>query len=83
LKKLLNPEGELILQTGDKADISPKEHARSLYLPGHLSFASESTMVGILAYMGFKVQTIEKYPNERFNLGRIAKELIKFVLPVY
>jgi SAM-dependent methyltransferase len=83
LKELLNPGGELILETGDTAGLSAKEHPRPFYLPDHLSFASESILVGILERLDFDILRIKKYPYIRIDLNIIAKELVKAVLPRY
>jgi SAM-dependent methyltransferase len=83
LKKLLNPGGELILETGDTAGLSAKDHYRPFYLPDHLSFASESIVAGILEHLDFEILRIKKYPFLRFDLNAIARELVKAVLPQY
>ena len=83
MKKLLNPGGELILQTGDTANLSAETHYRPFYLPDHLSFASESIVIGILERLNFEILSIKKYPFIRFNLSSIAKELVKAFLPQY
>ena len=83
LKELLNPNGELILETGDSSGLSAKDMPRPLYLPDHLSFASESIVIGILERLNFKIMTIKKYPFLRFDLLSIVKELIKLILPKY
>jgi SAM-dependent methyltransferase len=83
LKKSLNPGGELILETGDTAGLSAKDHYRPFSLPDHLSFASESIVVGILERLDFEILIITKYPFIRFDLQTIARELVKVVLPQY
>jgi len=83
LKRILKPQGELILETGDTAGLSAKDHYRPFYLPDHLSFASESIVLGILKRLDFDILSIRKYPYMGFNLNRIVKELIKAILPHY
>jgi len=83
LKRLLNPGGELILETGDTVHLSAKDHYRPFYLPDHLSFASESIVLGILERLDFEILIISKYPFVSFGLTSIAKELVKIVLPQY
>jgi SAM-dependent methyltransferase len=83
LKNLLKPGGELLLETGDTADLSAQDHYRPFYLPDHLSFASESIVVGILERLGFEIISINKYPFERFRLEIFIRESIKFFLPGY
>ncbi len=81
LKGLLNPGGELILQTGDTAKFSAKDHYRPFHLPDHLSFASESIVTGILERAGFCVISINRYSATPFTLSNFAIEAAKFVLP--
>lgn len=81
LRKLLNSGGSLIIQTGDTADLSAKDHYRPFNLPDHLSFPSERIVVGILERLGFKIMKVKKYPFLRFNPKQIAKEVVKSVLP--
>jgi SAM-dependent methyltransferase len=83
LKRILKPEGELILETGDTAGLSAKDHYRPFYLPDHLSFASEAIIVGILERLDFEIVSIRKYPFITFHFNRIVKELVKAVLPHY
>lgn len=83
MKKLLNPRGELILETGDTADLSARDHHRPFYLPDHLSFASESIVVGILKRTNFEIVSINRYPRTRFDLKMLAKEVVNEVLPRY
>ena len=83
LRERLNPKGELILETGDTAGLTAKNHYRPFYLPDHLSFASEEIVVGILEKLDYEIQSIKKYPFVRPDLRSVAKELAKFVLPKY
>jgi 2-polyprenyl-3-methyl-5-hydroxy-6-metoxy-1,4-benzoquinol methylase len=83
LKHILEPGGEMILETGDTAGLSAKDHYRPFYLPDHLSFASEAIVTGLLERLGFEIIVIRKYPLMQNNLKSIAKELVKAVLPQY
>lgn len=83
LKRLLNPQGELILQTGDTANLSPKDHYRPFGLPGHLCFASEKIIVYLLERLDFEIISIKKYPFIRPDLKSFLKEFVKVFLPHY
>ncbi len=83
LKKLLNSGGELILETGDTAHLAAKNQYRPLYLPDHLSFASENIVVNILEKLDFEILGIHKYPFVQYDLKSIGKEIIKVFLPQY
>jgi SAM-dependent methyltransferase len=82
-KSLLKPGGELLLETGDTANLPPEEHYRPFYLPDHLSFASEQIGSGILHRCGFQVVSLRKYPFVPFksNLIQWLKEVVKLVWP--
>ena len=73
----------MILETGDTAGLSARDHYRPFYLPDHLSFASEEIVVGILERLGYEIIRIKKYPAMQPDLRIIARELAKLVLPNY
>jgi SAM-dependent methyltransferase len=77
--KLLNPGGELLIETGDSAHLSYQEHHKPFYLPDHLSFANEQIVTSILQRTGFDVVGIRKY---RYHMGLLAtiKDTMLFVL---
>jgi len=79
LKSILKPEGELILETGDTANFSARDHCRPFYLPDHLSFASEGIIRRLLEKLGFKILSIKKYPLVRFSLSGLLKELARAI----
>lgn len=81
LRHLLNSGGELFLQTGDTAHLEAKEQYRPLYLPDHLSFASEQIVTGILRKAGFEIVNVTKYSYLSASPLSLAKEAIKAVLP--
>lgn len=83
LKKILNPGGEIVLQTGDTADLSAEEHYRPFYLPDHLSFASEKIVTGTLNRLGFEIMCVSKYPYLSFGPKAIVREIVKAFLPQY
>jgi SAM-dependent methyltransferase len=83
VKRLLNPGGELILETGDTANFIAKDHYRPFLLPDHLSFASESILVGILKRLDFEILGIKKYPYVGSDLKSFGIELVKAFLPGY
>lgn len=80
-KHLLNDHGELILQTGDSANLSYRDHYKPFSLPDHLSFASESIVVNILERLGFEILSVHKYPYVRRNNLTFFKEVVKLILP--
>lgn len=79
--RLLAPGGQLILETGDTADLPSEEHPRPFYLPDHLSFASEKLVVGVLGKMGFDVLKVCKYAEVRETPSAIFREFLKALMP--
>jgi len=83
-KRLVKVGGELLLETGDSANLDRKHHHRPYYLPDHLSFASEDIVVGILERVGFRVLDIKKYRSPAypvFTLGNLFKQAVKLIRP--
>ncbi|MEO6527840.1 MAG: class I SAM-dependent methyltransferase [Gemmatimonadaceae bacterium] len=83
LRGLLNPGGELLLQTGDAADLPVEDQFRPFGLPDHLSFASERIVMSILTRLGFTIVTVRKYSYLGLDARSIAKEVVKLFLPKY
>ncbi len=83
LRSFLRPSGELVVKTGDTADLEASDHYRPFYLPDHLSFASERILVDILQRSGFEVIKIRKYPYRRLSASALLKEFVKIFLPNY
>jgi SAM-dependent methyltransferase len=76
LRELLEPGGELLLQTGNFAELERSEIPVSLDLPDHLSFANERLLVRLLERAGFAVVGSRSYPmfpgkqSSRFGIKR-------------
>ena len=85
VKTLLKPSGELIIQTGDTANFSAKDHYKPFYLPDHISFISEDIANSILQRCGFTIVKIVKYPHPDYALSmhNILRETAKIFLPHY
>lgn len=80
-KKLLLPGGQLILETGETADLSCEQHPQPFYLPDHLSFASEKIVANILERTGFDVLGVYKYAEVRETPMAIFREALKALIP--
>jgi len=83
VKQRLTPRGELLLETGDTANLPADQHPRPFLLPDHLSFTSAEILSNILNDVGFEIISIKKYPDLklRFVIGTLPKEVVKFFLP--
>ena len=82
VRAALKSGGELLIETGDTADLSPEEHYRPFYLPDHLSFASEKIVRGILERAGFRVAAVRKYAAFPFSETRaeLLKEFVRWAV---
>jgi SAM-dependent methyltransferase len=80
-KNLLKSKGELLLETGDTAELDSKDHPIPFLLPDHLSFTSEKIIVDILKKAGFEIITVKKYPAFKWDIIKIVKEISNFFFP--
>lgn len=80
-KQLVVDDGHLVLETGDTADMRPELHPKPYYLPDHLSFASESIVVGVLEKAGFEILAVRKYPEVRETPLAMFREALKLLVP--
>jgi 2-polyprenyl-3-methyl-5-hydroxy-6-metoxy-1,4-benzoquinol methylase len=62
LGSVLEPGGELVLQTGNFAELERSEIPVPLELPDHLSFANERLLRRVLQKAGFALVSIRSYP---------------------
>jgi 2-polyprenyl-3-methyl-5-hydroxy-6-metoxy-1,4-benzoquinol methylase len=83
VKQRLVPGGEVLLETGDTANLPADKHPRPFLLPDHLSFTSAEILSNILRDLGFEIIGIKKYPHLklRFFVGILPKEVLKLLLP--
>ena len=63
LKRHLVPGGDLVLVTGNGADMARSAYPDPLYLPDHLVFAGQTHVRGLLERLGFEVVCIQAYPQ--------------------
>jgi 2-polyprenyl-3-methyl-5-hydroxy-6-metoxy-1,4-benzoquinol methylase len=61
LRRLLEPGGELVLQTGNWAELERADVGDRLNLPDHLSFASEALVRTVLERAGYQVLSVHRY----------------------
>jgi SAM-dependent methyltransferase len=83
VRRRLKPNGEILLETGDTANLRPDEHPRPFLLPDHLSFGSQQVITNLLKHAGFQIISVNKYPaiKLRFMKANILKDVIKAFLP--
>ncbi len=62
LAGLLEPGGQLLLQTGNWAELERVNVPDRLHLPDHLSFASEPLVTRVLEAAGFSEISVLRYP---------------------
>lgn len=81
-RSLLEPGGEMILQTGDTSHLKERDQLKPYYLPDHLSFASENIVTGIVRKLGFDIVEVEKFRGVPRKTPRFAlKQLLRAVRP--
>ena len=76
LRGLLTPGGELVLQTGNWAELEREHIPDQLQLPDHLSFASEALLSRLLQRCGFEIVARRRYPMFRRSLGTFLRGLV-------
>ncbi len=83
IKSHMEPGCQLILVTGNGADIPREEFPGSLYLPDHLSFIGEGHLKAILDKAGFTIKAIKRYragrSGETYFIG-FLKNIARVVL---
>ena len=79
--QMLQPQGFLLIQTGDASGLSSAEMPKPYFLPDHLSFAGEVIIRNILEQAGFSVLKVCRYPSVNFSVLQCMKEIIKILIP--
>jgi SAM-dependent methyltransferase len=73
LRTKMRPGGEVVLQTGNWAELERHSIPDRLHLPDHLSFGSEPIVRRVLEAAGFSVTSVLRYPMFRPSLwARLA-----------
>ena len=76
VKSVLNDNGELLLETGNTADVaSSQDISAELNLPDHLVFAGEKHIEGFLKEAGFTVLSVKKIRKDNFII--FCKNVVK------
>jgi SAM-dependent methyltransferase len=85
IRSKLNPGGEILLETGDTAELPVEQHPRPFFLPDHLSFGSEKVISRVLENAGFQIVSVHKYPAVKLQFMKtyVLKNFIKGLLPQY
>ncbi|MDJ0926097.1 MAG: class I SAM-dependent methyltransferase [Gammaproteobacteria bacterium] len=82
VSRLVRPGGNLMLVTGNGADIPAEQLPRPLDLPDHLVFAGESHLERLLTELGFRIARVNRYdefmPESRLVL--FVKNAAKTIL---
>jgi SAM-dependent methyltransferase len=84
LKKNLNSNGEIFLQTGHSCHLPVKLHSRPYSLPDHLSFANQEIIENIFKKLGFEIVNIIIYSKRKsrysFDVIGFIKGVVKIML---
>lgn len=82
IKRYLEDDGELLLQTGHLSHL-PKEYQTKPYgLPDHLSFANMEIVSDILETMGFDIITVKLYRSSVYPKYNEFMKIIKLLVKV-
>jgi SAM-dependent methyltransferase len=73
--------GQILIQTGDAANLAAADQLKPLGLPDHSSFASEKILRDILESHNFRVDAVHKFPALQPRLVQIVKEVAKLFIP--
>ena len=82
--EMLNEGGELLLRTGDSAQLPAKYHYKPYSLPDHFSFTSKKLLIELLESLGMKVIQVENYrlgQYPKFGPLELLKQIGRFFLP--
>ena len=63
LSRVLVPGGEMVIVTGNGAEVSAADYPRPYYFPDHLIFAGERHIVGLLEELGYDVLQVERHAD--------------------
>jgi ubiquinone/menaquinone biosynthesis C-methylase UbiE len=74
-KRVLTEKGEIILETGDTADLDRREIPGEIDLPDHLVFASQRHIESYLHKAGFDVVQVVRYREDTFR--QFFKDCVK------
>jgi 2-polyprenyl-3-methyl-5-hydroxy-6-metoxy-1,4-benzoquinol methylase len=79
VKNVLNANGEILIETGNLADLANRsDFPGELGLPDHLVFAGEKHLRGYLDRAGFDVIRIEEFRID--GLGNLVKNIVKKII---
>jgi len=80
--RLLKKGGEILIQTGDAEKINRQDFQNTLYLPDHLSFATEKIVRKLLINAGFKIISVNRFHNPGYKKMKLSlkakKQAIEF-----
>jgi SAM-dependent methyltransferase len=79
-RDLLEPGGELLLQTGNGGDVTRREFPGELWFPDHLTFAGRKTLELVVEKLQMQLLGIHAYRSPPLTPMNVAKDLVKRVI---
>ncbi|HRI84474.1 MAG TPA: class I SAM-dependent methyltransferase [Ignavibacteria bacterium] len=83
IRRILKKDGEILIQTGDAADLNRQDFPHTLYLPDHLSFASENIIRRLLENSGYSGISVRRFHNPGYPVMpaglKIKKQLFEIL----
>ena len=79
-RDLLQPDGELLIQTGNGGDLERSDVPGELWFPDHLTFAGRQTLDVVMQKLDMEVLRILTRRHPRLTPVNVAKDLVKRVM---
>ncbi len=82
VNRILKKGGEILIQTGDADNLNRQDFPHTLYLPDHLSFASEGIIKKLLKNSGFETVSVTRFHNPGYPLFKTSVKFKKQVFEI-
>lgn len=83
IRRILKKGGEILIQTGDAENLRREDFPHTLYLPDHLSFATEGIIIKLLKNSGFDTISVNRFHNTGYPVYtagiKIRKQLFEIL----
>ncbi|MBK9332816.1 MAG: class I SAM-dependent methyltransferase [Ignavibacteria bacterium] len=77
IRRILKKNGEILIQTGDAANLNRQDFPHTLYLPDHLSFATEGIIKNLLEKSGYGRISVKRFHNPGYPVMSTGKKMKK------
>ncbi|MBK8982268.1 MAG: class I SAM-dependent methyltransferase [Ignavibacteria bacterium] len=77
IRRILKKNGEILIQTGDAANLNRQDFPHTLYLPDHLSFATEDIIKKLLEKSDYSRISVKRFQHPGYHVMSTVKKLKK------